>query len=69
VSLPSFSEALGGTGRRTLAELPFGELAADDKQLLALVLYWFWEYVEQRISPGDLLDVLTHLLITRNTED
>ena len=44
------------------------QLPADDMELLTLVLYWFWEYVEKRISPGELLDVLSHLLANRITE-
>jgi hypothetical protein len=44
-------------------------LTPDQCEVLALMVYWFYEYVEHRISPVALLDVLTNLLAVITKED
>jgi len=45
-----------------------GDLTLDESELLMLCLYWVSEYQDKRISPGELLNTLAHILSNFNKE-
>jgi hypothetical protein len=68
IALEWLSALLGGNAGGRTGQLSGEGLTPDQCETLALMVYWFYEYVEHRISPVALLDVLANLLAVINKE-
>jgi len=66
--LAPFLDLLEGEDRTAPSRGEIDKGKAGQAELLTLVLYWFYEYEERRISPSELLLVLTNLLNTQRKE-
>jgi hypothetical protein len=67
-ALAWLSALLGGNAGGRTGQLSGEGLTPDQCETLALMVYWFHEYLDHRISPVALVEVLTNLLAVINKE-